>query len=118
MKPYAASFINAVVLIILGCAGYFSSATPSMTALIPVGVGIVLLILNKGVKNQNPVIAHIAVLLTFLMIVRLMMPLLGALERDDFTAALRVSVMLLFTAIAMITFIRSFIENRKARKNQ
>ena len=107
MKAHIASLINAVVLIALSLWGYFSSETPSMTALIPTAIGAALLLLNPGVKKENKVIAHIAVVLTLLALLGLIMPLFGALERGDYMAVLRVAIMLLFTTIAMISIIRS-----------
>ena len=71
MKAHTASLINALILIALSLWGYFSSETPSMTALIPTAIGVVLLALNNGVKKENKVIAHIAVLLTLLSLIGL-----------------------------------------------
>ena len=59
MKAHSASLINAAFLITMSLWGYCSSDNPSATALIPTFVGIVLLLLNKGVKNENKMIAHI-----------------------------------------------------------
>ena len=108
MKPFIANLINAIILIALSSWGYFASQTPSMTALIPTFIGVVLLICTPGVKNENKVIAHVAVLLTFVVLVGLIKPLLGALEREDTAATIRVCIMILSTVIAMITFIRNF----------
>ena len=71
MKPFIANLINAIILIALSSWGYFASQTPSMTALIPTFIGVVLLICTPGVKNENKVIAHVAVLLTFVVLVGL-----------------------------------------------
>jgi hypothetical protein len=46
MKAHTASLINAVILVLFGLWGYFGSENPSFTALIPVAVGVVLLVLN------------------------------------------------------------------------
>ncbi|CAI8174112.1 MAG: Uncharacterised protein [Polaribacter sp. SA4-10] len=116
MKPFIANLINAIILIALSSWGYFASQTPSMTALIPTFIGVVLLICTPGVKNENKVIAHVAVLLTFVVLVGLIKPLLGALEREDTAATIRVCIMILSTVIAMITFIRNFIDVRKKRQ--
>ena len=116
MKPFIANLINAIILIALSSWGYFTSETPSMTALIPTFIGVVLLICTPGVKNENKVIAHVAVLLTFVVLVGLIKPLLGALEREDTAATIRVCIMILTTVIAMITFIRNFIDVRKKRQ--
>ena len=116
MKPHIVNFFNALILIILSSWGYFSSETPSVTALIPTIIGVILLLCTAGVKTENKLIAHVAVLLTFIMLLGLIKPLLGALERSDIGAVIRVCVMLLTTIIAMITFIRNFIAVRKQRQ--
>jgi len=77
--------------------------------------GIILLVLNKGIKNENKVVAHIAVLLTLIMIPGLLMPLKGAITRSDTYAILRVIIMMGSTIIAFLFFIKSFIDARKAR---
>lgn len=115
MKAHTASLINAVLLIALSAWGYFSSETPSYTALIPTIVGIVLLLCNPGVKKENKVVAHIAVLLTLLILFGLIKPLLGALDRADNAAVARVAVMVLSTVVALVYFVKSFIDARKKR---
>ena len=116
MKPYIASLINAILLISLGLWAYFSSESPSNTALIPVIIGAILLVMVPGVKKEAKIPAHIAVLLTLVILIGLIMPLMGAVKRGDNIGIARVAIMLLSTAIALITFIRSFIEVRKKRK--
>lgn len=116
MKAHTANLVNAITLIILGAWGYLGSDDPSPTALIPVVAGILLLAMNGGVKKENKAIAHIAVLLTLLMLGGLVMPLLGAIGRSDMLALGRVGIMIATTLLAMAAFIRSFIEARKARE--
>jgi len=113
MKPYFASLINAIVLITLGLWGYFGSETPSFTALIPVFAGVILVFLNPGLKKENKVIAHIAVIITLLVLIGLIKPLTGAFGRGDNIAIFRVIFMMLFTLLALISFISSFIDARK-----
>lgn len=115
MKAHVASLINAILLIVLGAWGYFASETPSTTALIPVIIGAVLLVLNGGIKKENKVIAHIAVLLTLLILLGLVMPLRGAIARADTAAIARVVIMILSTIMAMVYFVKSFIDARKSR---
>ncbi|MEM9648699.1 MAG: hypothetical protein AAF969_09465 [Bacteroidota bacterium] len=117
MKAHSASLINAILLVALSAWGYFSSDTPSLTALIPSFVGIALLLCNKGVKKENKIIAHIAVVLTLLILIGLVKPLLGAMERGDNMAISRVVVMLLSTVVALFFFIKSFVDARKSREN-
>ena len=113
MKAHTVSLINSLVLVIIGLWGYFDSDSRPITALIPVIVGVILLIINSGVKKENKIAAHIAVLLTLLIIIGLVRPFLGTLERGNITGILRVSVMILTSLWAMITFIQSFISARK-----
>ncbi|MEM8507663.1 MAG: hypothetical protein AAF717_07530 [Bacteroidota bacterium] len=118
MKAHTVSFFNAVILIIFSAWGYFSSDTPSFTALIPAIIGLLLVLCNKGVKNENKVIAHIAVVLTLLVLIGLIKPLTGAIGRNDLLAVVRVVIMLVSTGVALVFFIKSFIDARKARQNE
>ena len=116
IKPFQTSAINAFSLILIGGYGYLQSENPSTTALIPVITGIILILLNNGIKVENKIVAHIAVLLTFIMIFGLVMPLLGSIKRSDTGAVIRVSIMLSTTVLAFIIFIKSFINARNNRK--
>lgn len=115
MKAHTASLMNALILIGFGLWAYLGSDSPSATALIPVGIGAVLLVLYPGVKKENKIVAHIAVLLTLLILVGLIKPLLGALDRN-WLAIVRVLVMMLSTVVALVFFIKSFIDVRRARE--
>ena len=115
MKSNTISLINAIILVSFSLWGYFSSETPSATALIPTAFGMLLVLLNKGVKNENKLAAHLAVLLTLLVIFGLIKPLLGSVERKDYPAIVRVSIMLLSSILAMVYFVKSFIETRRNR---
>lgn len=117
MKPYLASLINAFVLILLGLWGYFGSETPSFTSLIPAIVGMILLLLNWGLRKDKSIIAHIVVVLTFLVLVALVKPLTGAIGRSDTTAIIRVFVMMASSLMAMIYFIKNFMDARANKKN-
>jgi hypothetical protein len=115
MKTHTASLINALILIGFGLWAYLGSETPSKTALIPVVFGAVILSLYKGVEKENKIAAHIAVLLTLLILGGLVKPLTAALGREDGMAIMRVSVMMGSTVVALASFIKSFIEVRRAR---
>ena len=116
MKPFQANLVNAAVLIVLGLWGYLSSETPSPTALIPVGFGVLFALATPPFKKENKVVAHIIVLLTLLIIIALFMPLRGALGRGDTLAAVRVGIMIATSVVAMVIYIKSFIDARKARE--
>mgnify|MGYP001287116571 FL=1 len=113
MKASSSSLLNAIILISMGLWGYFESESKAITALIPVIIGTILLLVNKGVKNENKALAHVAVLLTFLILLGLVKPLLGAFERENTYAIIRVLLMIISSIWAMISFIKSFISARK-----
>ena len=116
LDAHKASLLNAISLVLIGGYGYLQSSAPSPTALIPVIVGVLLIAMNKGVKEENKIIAHIAVLLTLIMLLGLAMPLIGSLKRGDTQATLRVLVMIITTIGALFYFIKSFIDARKSRE--
>ena len=113
MKPHNANLLNAVMLIAMGAWGYFSNDSRPPTALIPVFFGIVLLVLTNSIRYDNKVVAHIAVVLTLLVLVALFKPFLGQVDKGDTLGMVRAGAMIVTSAIAMITFIRSFIAARK-----
>ena len=113
MNSSKANLLNSIILILVGGWGYFDGDGKSMTALIPVMFGVVLLLCNNGIKNQNKVISHLAVLATFICLLGLFMPLNGAIERGDNLAVARVSSMIASSVIALIFFIKSFIKARR-----
>lgn len=115
MKPHVANLLNALVLIVMGCWGYFGSENPSFTALIPVGFGVVLMLMHTWLKKENKVVAHIVVVLTLLILVALVKPLLGQIEKENTMGIVRVGAMILTSILAMITFVQSFIAARKSK---
>ena len=115
MKANTISLINSIVLISMGLWGYFESDSRPLTALIPVIVGVILLLINSGVRKQNKIAAHVAVLLTLLIIIGLVKPLLGTFDRGNTVGILRVSAMVVSSLWAMIIFIKSFISARKLK---
>tara|TARA_B000000477_G_scaffold114754_1_gene111309 strand:- start:1183 stop:1527 length:345 start_codon:yes stop_codon:yes gene_type:complete len=114
MKPHKISFVNAITLISFGLWGYID-VDYSPTALIPVIFGIIILILNPGLKRENKVVAHIVVLLTFLILGGLVKPLMSTLESGNTMGITRVSLMMLSTLMALIVFVKSFIANRSKK---
>ena len=80
MKAHTASLINAIALISMGTWGYLDSDGGAVTALIPVIIGVILLLVYNGVKNENKIIAHIAVFLTLVTVIAIYVkPLKSAL---------------------------------------
>jgi hypothetical protein len=113
MNSSKANLLNSITLIAVGSWGYFDGDGKSITALIPVIFGVILLLCTNGVKNQNKIIAHIAVLVTFICLIGLFMPLNGAIDRGNDIAVGRISAMIISSVIALFFFIKSFIKARR-----
>lgn len=116
------NLINSLSLIILGVWGYIDVSNYALntiisfehwTALIPVIFGFILLLCQNGIKNKSKVIAHIAVLVTLLIFIALIGKRLPISIEQGGVGLFRVLAMSLTSLIALILFIRSFIENRK-----
>lgn len=115
MTAHNASLLNALVLIAFSGWVYLTSATPSWTILIPVGIGLALIACYPGVKAGNKVIAYIAVLITLVTLFALFRPLMSVIEREDTTGLIRVLIMMATTVFAFAMFIKSFIDARRSK---
>ena len=122
MTAQKMNLINALTLISLGLWGYIDVSNYKLativsfehwTALITVLFGIILLLCNKGIQNSNKAIAHVAVVLTLLVLIALVGKRLPISIDQGGVGLFRVLAMSLSSFIAFIAFIRSFIENRK-----
>ena len=113
MNAYKANFINSFSLIIFGVWGYIDSS--SITALIPVMIGGPLLVCSSGIEKGNKIISHLAVLATLVILIALIgMRLPKSLDQGGI-GLYRVIAMIATSALAMIFFIKSFIQNRKSK---
>lgn len=109
------NLVNSIALISMSAWGYID--TNSFTALIPAAFGVVLLILGTMLSNEKlvKISAHLVVLFTLLILLALVIQVLpGVLDRGGI-GLIRVILMILTSSIAMIVFIKSFIDNRKSR---
>ena len=123
MKTYQANLINGLTLILMPLWAYLTykgtvaKPEPPITALIPLFLGVILFLCNNGLKKENKVIAHIAVAVTLIALLGLFMPLKAAISEDRTLSVVRVVIMLFTGMLAMITFVRSFIANRKSKQS-
>lgn len=117
MTATTANLLNATILIGAGIYGYFgitgTDGNHSLTALIPAIFGLVLLLMHNGIKKSNKVISHIAVTLTLILLI---MCILRFVKISDWDAKKYIFlVCIISNAIALLFFIRSFIDARKNR---
>jgi len=120
MKPGNANLLNAVMLIAMSIWGYKAGgANASMTALIPLGFGAILIYFTNSIHNHNKTVAHIAVVLTLICLLSLIfMALPGALRRGGGPPVYRIGAMIVTGVISMIAFIMSFIAAKKERQGR
>ena len=71
---------------------------------------------EKLFKKGNKVVVHIIVLLTFLLIFALSMPFKARMEAEDTLGMARVGLMIATSIVAMVIYVKSFIDARKARQ--
>ena len=110
------NLINSIALISMSAWGYID--TNSFTALIPAFFGVLLFILGTMLTNEKLVklSAHLVVLFTLLILLALIIQVLpGVVERGG-VGLIRVILMISTSAVAMIIFIKSFIDIRKSRQ--
>ena len=109
------NLINSIALISMSAWGYMD--TNSFTALIPAAFGLILIVLGTMLTNEKLVklSAHLVVLFTLLILLALVIQVLpGVVDRGGI-GLIRVIIMISTCSIAMIVFVKSFIDNRKSR---
>ncbi len=111
MKIAFYNTLNSIVLIALGLWGYIDVQSP--TALIPVGFGVILLLCTNGLKKENKIISHVAVLLTLVILVALVGMRLPKSLVSGGLGLVRVSAMILTSILSMVAFVLSFIKARR-----
>ena len=121
MKTYQANLLNSLTLILMCLWAYLTyepidGKSQNVTALIPLFLGVILLFCHKGIKNENKVIAHIAVFFTLIAIIGIVSkPLVAAINDGRGISIFRLSLMLLTSTIAMFTFVKSFMKARQKK---
>ena len=111
MKASFYNILNSIVLISLGLWGYFDVQAP--TALIPVGFGVILLLCTIGLIKENKIIAHVAVLLTLVILVALVGMRLPKSLNSGGVGLFRVIAMIATSVLSMVAFVLSFIKARR-----
>ena len=113
MNTSTINIINSISLIAMGIWGYIDRS--SVTALIPAFFGVGLILCTNGLKKENKIISHIAVLLTLLILGALVGTRLPKSIDQGGIGLVRVLVMIGTSSVAMLFFISSFI---RARRNK
>ena len=113
MNAATANAINSIALMAMGLWGYFATGAP--TAIIPVAFGAVLLPMVPRLAKHNKIIAYLAMMITLIALILIMsVPFRSALISGEPMKILRSSVMVISGALAIVMFIKSIIDARRA----
>ncbi|NEW82703.1 MAG: hypothetical protein GZ094_10100 [Mariniphaga sp.] len=115
MKVYLVSMMNAFILMVLGLWSFLGSENPSPISLIPIITGAFLLSLIRGLRYGSKPMAHISMVLTFLILIAMIVPFISALGHNDSAAAYRIGFMMVSCSIAIGFFVSKIIRVRKKR---
>lgn len=102
---HIASAVHAYILIAFGVWDYYAGG--SMTAFIPVIFGVVILVMNNGVRYLDKAHTRIAIGATVLAIGVCIKPLLTQLSEGNTLGIFRIGAMLLSGVWALILFVRN-----------
>jgi hypothetical protein len=113
MNPYRATLLNGLMLIAMSIWAWFATGSPSVA--ITAAFGLLFLLMAGGVRRENKIIAHVAVVVVVIVILALVGPLLGTIERGNADGIVRVGAMMLTSILALAYYVKSFIDVRRAR---
>lgn len=113
MNAFRATILAGLVLVALSV--WAAADSGSLTALIPAAFGAALLAAAPGVKAENRIVAHVAVLLAVVVIVALVRPLIGTIDRGSLVGTARIGAMMLATLFALGCYVKSFVDARRSR---
>ncbi len=113
MNAHKATILNGVTLVLMSLWAYFATQSPSV--FVSTAFGAAFLLLAPGIKRESSLIAHIAVVLVVVYILALFNPLRGTIERGNVAGTIRVGLMMLTSVVALVYYVKSFIDARRAR---
>jgi len=115
MKVYLVSMMNSFVLIILGLWSFIGSETPSITAFIPIMTGAFLLSLIHGLRYGSKSATNISLVLTFLILIAMIVPFIGALNHNDDPSTYRIGFLMVSCSITIGFFVSKMIRVRRRK---
>lgn len=123
-KPHVVNNIFSVILITCALLGFalrfFQEGDMQFTALIPAIFGLILLPMSKGIKNENKIIAHVAVVLVLIILIMIGKMWISSLTADVIVwrKAVLFGVITISAIWAMQQYVEGFIAKKKAKNNQ
>jgi len=115
MKVYMISMMNAFILMIIGLWGFWGSETPSPTALIPVFFGALLLSFVQKLRFGSKYYMRLSLILTALILIALIKPLIGSIDRANSAAIYRIVIMMVSCMTTVGFFVSKLMKPRNKR---
>ncbi len=113
MKSQHAAQLNALFLIMIGLWGYAANDFAIHTVLVPLIAGIGFYVFSYFLKNEHKKLLLMISFLCFILILAFSVPFLRNAEQGDFWGMTRVGLEMTVTAMALIVYLRNFIQTRK-----
>jgi uncharacterized membrane protein (UPF0136 family) len=115
MKSQQAAFINSIVLIVVGFWGYVANHFLMHTLIVPLGAGILFMILSKFLKNENKGLIQFMMIITLALFFAFIVPFQRNMEQADLMGMLRLAIEMAACAFAFIVYLRHLIQLNKAQ---
>lgn len=122
-KPHIVNNIYSLILITCALVGFglrfWQEGDMQFTALIPAAFGLILLPMSKGIKNENKVIAHVAVVLVLVILIMIGKMFISSLTADliVWRKAVLFGIITFSSIWALKQYIMGFIAKKKAKNN-
>jgi uncharacterized membrane protein (UPF0136 family) len=116
MTSQQVAFINSIVLLIVGFWGYAANNFAMHTAIVPIGSGILFLILSKFLKTPAKGLLMLMMTLALALVIAFTVPFLRNVEQGDFAGMFRLVVEMAACAFAFIMYLRNLKLLKKANK--
>ena len=115
MKSEQAAFINSIILILVGFWAYVANDFKIHTLIVPLGAGLLFLILSKFLKNENRGLILFMMSITLVLFIAFMVPFKRNAEQSDYMGMLRIAIEMFACALAFIVYLRQLIQLKKAQ---
>ncbi len=115
MSSQQAAILNSIVLLLVGFWGYAANDFAVHTAIVPIGSGILFLILSQFLKYQNKLFLLFMMAVTLILSIAFVVPFQRNLEQGDYLGMLRLGLEIAACILAFIVYLRNLIQLYKAK---
>jgi hypothetical protein len=107
MKSNQAALMNSIVLLVVGAWGFVANHFMVHTAIVPLGAGLLFLVLSKFLSNGQKGLLILMMVLSLSLFIAFMVPFKRNAEQGDVFGMLRLGIEMIACAIAFIVYLRN-----------